>query len=228
MIMTEPIIHITHLTKHYDTPAGKVRVLYDVNAAIFPGEMVSIMGPSGCGKSTLLCILGMLQPASSGHYLIQGQDITRLSARKSAAFRRNNLGFVLQSCNLFEHSTVYENLEFPLIYGKKPKSHRKKIIMQSLQQVGLSHRIDHPTNKLSGGEQQRVAIARALVNTPSVILGDEPTGQLDTKTGNRIMKCFKNVVSEKQRSVILVTHDKSIAKQCDRAFILKDGKLQEQ
>jgi putative ABC transport system ATP-binding protein len=224
----KPIVLVEHLIKHYDTPAGKVKVLHDVNVEIFPGEMVSIMGPSGCGKSTLLSILGMLQPASGGHYLIMGQDVTNLSSRESANFRRDNLGFVLQSCNLFEHSTVYENLEYPLIYGNVPKKQRKKVILESLEQVELSHRIDHPTNRLSGGEQQRVAIARALVNKPPVILGDEPTGQLDTKTGDRVMKCFKNVVSDKQRAVILVTHDMSIAKQCDRLFMLIDGKFQEQ
>ena len=224
----KPIVLVEHLTKHYDTPAGKVNVLHDVNVEIFPGEMVSIMGPSGCGKSTLLSILGMLQPASGGHYLIMGQDVTNLSSRKSATFRRENLGFVLQSCNLFEHSTVYENLEFPLIYGKVPKKLRKPTILESLKQVELTHRIDHPTNRLSGGEQQRVAIARALVNKPAVILGDEPTGQLDTRTGDRVMKCFKNVVSDKQRAVILVTHDTEIANQCDRQFILTDGKLREQ
>lgn len=224
----EPIVLIEHLSKHYGTPAGKVPVLLDINGRIFPGEMISIMGPSGCGKSTLLSILGMLQPASGGHYLILGQEVTTLSPREGAAFRRKNLGFVLQSCNLFEHSTVYENLEYPLIYGKTPKRRRKKMILESLEQVDLSHRIDHPTNRLSGGEQQRVAIARALVNSPALILGDEPTGQLDVKTGDRIMDCFKNVAADKQRAVILVTHDMNIARQCDRQFILKDGKLREQ
>jgi len=224
----EPIVRVDHLTKHYDTQAGKVAVLHDVNVNIFPGEMVSIMGPSGCGKSTLLSILGMLQPASGGHYLIMGEDVTSFSPRESAAFRRENLGFVLQSCNLFEHSTVYENLEYPLIYGRIPKKNRKRTVLESLKQVGLSHRINHPTNRLSGGEQQRVAIARALVNKPALILGDEPTGQLDNKTGDRIMKCFRDVASDKQRAVILVTHDMAIAERCDRQFTLADGKLQEQ
>lgn len=224
----KPIIFIDDLRKHYMTPAGEVEVLKGVKAKIYPGEMVSIMGPSGCGKSTLLYILGMLQSASSGRYQIMGQTVSNLSAKKGAEFRRDNLGFVLQSCNLFEHSTVVENLEYPLIYGKIPKRRRKRIVAKALQQVGLSHRIGHPTNRLSGGEQQRVAIARALVNQPAVILGDEPTGQLDRKTGDKVMECFKKVASQKERAVVLVTHDMDIAKSCDRQFVLNDGILQEQ
>lgn len=224
----EPIILIEDLRKHYTTPAGDVEVLKGVNVKIYPGEMVSIMGPSGCGKSTLLYILGMLQSASSGRYQIMGQTVSNLNAKRGAEFRRDNLGFVLQSCNLFEHSTVIENLEYPLIYGKVPKRMRKQIVTKALMQVGLSHRIGHPTNRLSGGEQQRVAIARALVNQPAVIFGDEPTGQLDRNTGDKVMKCFKKVASEKQRAVVLVTHDMDIARQCDRQFVLIEGKLQEQ
>nr|WP_287410387.1 ABC transporter ATP-binding protein [Pseudodesulfovibrio sp.] len=224
----KPIVTIRDLQKTYNTAAGPVEVLKGVNVEVYPGEMASIMGPSGCGKSTLLCILGMLQPASSGFYEIMGCDVMDLNAKKSAEFRRDNLGFVLQSCNLFEHSTVYENLEYPLIYGKISKSHRAKVIRRALEQVDLTHRVHHPTNRLSGGEQQRVAIARALVNKPAVILGDEPTGQLDNKTGDAIMECFKNVVSNKARAVILVTHDTEIARQCDRQFILTDGVLKEE
>ncbi|WP_394699714.1 ABC transporter ATP-binding protein [uncultured Pseudodesulfovibrio sp.] len=215
------------MKKHYATPAGDVEVLKGVNAKIFSGEMVSIMGPSGCGKSTLLYILGMLQSATSGRYQIMGQTVSGLNSRRSAEFRRKNLGFVLQSCNLFEHSTVVENLEYPLIYGKISKGKRKQIVKKALQQVGLSHRIGHPTNRLSGGEQQRVAIARALVNQPAVIFGDEPTGQLDRKTGDMVMNCFKQVAAGKNRAVVLVTHDMDIARRCDRQFVLSDGILQE-
>lgn len=222
-----PILSAQKIKKSYDTPAGIVDVLHGVDLQLMPGEIGAIMGPSGCGKSTLLCILGLLQPASSGSYKIMGQDVLKFSARRSAAFRRNNLGFVLQSCNLFENSTVYENLEFPLIYRKVATKERPEIIKNALDQVKLLHRLDHPTNRLSGGEQQRVAIARALVNKPAVILGDEPTGQLDSHTGKKVMECFREIISDDSRAVILVTHDVNIAKRCDRTFVLTKGLLKE-
>nr|WP_321258608.1 ABC transporter ATP-binding protein [uncultured Pseudodesulfovibrio sp.] len=224
----DPIISVKNLRKEYVTPAGKVPVLTGVDVNIYPGEMVSIMGPSGCGKSTLLYIMGMLQPATSGSYKILGRDVLGLNVKERAGFRRDNLGFVLQSCNLFENSTVYENLEYPLIYGKMPRAKRAGIIEESLEEVNLSHRIHHATNRLSGGEQQRVAIARALVNRPQVLLGDEPTGQLDRKTGEKIMKYFEKIVSIKGKAMVLVTHDTEVAKRCTRRFLLEDGILKEQ
>ncbi|WP_338667754.1 ABC transporter ATP-binding protein [Pseudodesulfovibrio methanolicus] len=224
----DPIIDVKNLRKEYVTPAGKVPVLTGVDINIYPGEMVSIMGPSGCGKSTFLYIMGMLQPATSGSYKILGRDVLGLNNKERAGFRRDNLGFVLQTCNLFENSTVYENLEYPLIYGKTPRSMRADIIEESLAEVNLSHRIHHATNRLSGGEQQRVAIARALVNRPQVLLGDEPTGQLDRKTGDKIMKYFEKIVSNKGKAMVLVTHDTEVAKRCTRSFLLEDGVLKEQ
>lgn len=224
----KPILLAKRLKKTYDTPAGPLEVLRGVDIEILPGEIGAIMGPSGCGKSTLLCILGLLQPATSGVYKILGQDVMNFRGRQGAAFRRDNLGFVLQSCNLFDNSTVYENLEFPLIYRKVAKHRRRNIIEHALEQVKLSHRVTHPTNRLSGGEQQRVAIARALVNKPSIIFGDEPTGQLDSHTGDKVMECFRGIVGGGDRAVLLVTHDIDVANRCDRKFFLNDGTLSEQ
>lgn len=222
---TEPIVRINGLNKHYDTPAGRLDVLVDVDMSIYPGEIVAIMGPSGSGKSSMLLVLGLLQPPTSGACLMLGQDVFRLNRRGQAAFRREHLGFVFQSANMFEYSSVYENLEYPLIYSKVPRLRRRKMIMNSLEMVNMGHRANHPTNRLSGGEQQRVAIARALVNKPTIILGDEPTGQLDTKNGRQVMKYFKSVVKRRNTAMILVTHDPKVAAQCTRAFVLHDGKL---
>ena len=154
-----------------------------------------------------------------------GQDMFGLSEDRQAAFRREYLGFILQSCNLFENSSVAENLEYPLIYARVPFSRRRGIIEQALQRVGLGHRIDYQANQLSGGEQQRVAIARALVNNPKVLLGDEPTGQLDRATGEQIMKYFKDIVREHNTAMLIVTHDPEVARQCTRGYTLREGRF---
>ncbi|HWR04158.1 MAG TPA: ABC transporter ATP-binding protein [Humidesulfovibrio sp.] len=221
-----PTVSINGLTKNYDTPAGSVQVLRDVNLKLYPGEMVAIMGPSGCGKSTMLYILGLLTLPSTGKYTIMGQDMFGLDKHQQASYRREYLGFILQSCNLFEHSTVYENLEYPLIYSRCPVSNRRKIIEEALDKVNLMHRVTFPTNQLSGGEQQRVAIARALVNNPKVLLGDEPTGQLDSKTSEMVMSYFKQIIAEHDTTMLIVTHDVTVAKHCTRAFQMREGVLE--
>ncbi|MDR3639970.1 MAG: ABC transporter ATP-binding protein [Humidesulfovibrio sp.] len=220
------IMRVEALTKTYPTAAGEVAVLHGVDLELRAGEMVAIMGPSGCGKSSLLHILGLLAPPTSGRYAIMGQDMFGLSEDRQAAFRREYLGFILQSCNLFENSNVYENLEYPLIYARVPTAKRRAIIERALERVGLTSRIDYPANRLSGGEQQRVAIARALVNNPKVLLGDEPTGQLDRNTGGMVMEYFKHIVRERSTAMLIVTHDREVARQCTRGYTLKDGHLE--
>ncbi len=221
----EPIIVLSGLRKVYNAPSGQIPVLNGINLSIQPGEMVAIMGPSGCGKSTMLYILGLLQQASSGRFLLAGTDILKLSPKAHAALRRDSIGFVLQTCNLFENTTVYENLEFPLIYSRVPRSRRRARIEEALDMVNLAQRMHQPSNMLSGGEQQRVAIARALINRPKILLADEPTGQLDGQTSKHVMASFKSLIRDHNTAMVLVTHDPEVAGQCDRFFVLVDGVL---
>lgn len=200
-------------------------MLNGVDLELRRGEMTAIMGPSGCGKSTMLYILGLLSPPLSGSYTINGKEMFGLSRSAQASIRRECLGFILQSCNLIDNSTVYENLEYPLIYARCPVSKREQILLEALENVGLSHRLHHRTNQLSGGEQQRVAIARALVNRPSVLLADEPTGQLDIKTGEMVLRYFRQIVVDHDTTMLIVTHDASVAKQCTHVFHMREGRL---
>lgn len=221
----EPIIRITKLIKTYKTAAEEIPVLKGIDLNIFPGEMVAIMGPSGQGKSTFLFILGLLQPPSGGRYEFMGNDVSNLNRSEQARFRRQFAGFVFQSCNLFEHSTVYENLEYPLIYSGVKRSDRPVMIEEALKQVNLTHRIRHPANRLSGGEQQRVSIARAMVNRPRIIFADEPTGQLDHAHSLLVMEHFHEFVGTKSAAMVVVTHDPDVAAQCTRTLVLREGNL---
>jgi putative ABC transport system ATP-binding protein len=222
------LIQVTDLIKSYQTEAGTIHVLRDVNLSIYPGEIVAVMGPSGSGKSTLLFILGIFISPTGGSYLLGGEDVLRLDRNAQAEFRRNRVGFVFQSCDLLENSTVYENLEFPLIYAGVDRHERPARIAAALDLVNLGHRIHHSSNRLSGGERQRVAVARALVNQPQVILADEPTGQLDRSHGHQIMDHFVDIVSHSQTSVVVVTHDPEMAARCTRVCSIRDGILYEQ
>ena len=222
-----PVIQVTRLSKHYSNGIGVIPVLRGDNLEVHPGEMVAVMGPSGSGKSTLLFILGLLQPASSGNYQFLGQDVLNLSRTEQAEFRRRRVGFVFQNCDLFENSTVYENLEFPLVYAQVERHERPARIAGALEKVDLVHRLRHPANRLSGGERQRVAVARALVNQPQVILADEPTGQLDRQHGYMIMDNFDRIAAEGDTALIIVTHDSQVAERCHRVFSLEDGILNE-
>ncbi|MGB7913482.1 MAG: ABC transporter ATP-binding protein [Desulfobaccales bacterium] len=222
------LIHISNLTKNYQTDAGAIQVLKSVNLQIYPGEIVAVMGPSGSGKSTLLFILGIFISPTQGAYILGGEDVLRLDRDAQAEFRRNRVGFVFQSCDLLEHSTVYENLEYPLIYAGVDRRDRPGRITSALEMVNLGHRIHHSSNQLSGGERQRVAVARALVNQPQFILADEPTGQLDRSHGHRIMDHFAEIVKSGQTSVLVVTHDPEMAARCTRVCSIKDGILYEQ
>jgi putative ABC transport system ATP-binding protein len=222
-----PLIQVTRLSKHYSNGHGVIPVLRGVNLEVRPGEIVAVMGPSGSGKSTLLFILGLLMPATSGNYQFMGQDMLALSRAAQAEFRRRQVGFVFQNCDLFENSTVYENLEFPLVYAKVERQERPARIAAALERVHLAHRIHHATNHLSGGERQRVTIARALVNQPLVILADEPTGQLDRANGDMVMEHFEKIVAAGDTALIIVTHDLQVASRCSRVFSLEDGFLHE-
>ena len=221
----EPLLTLRNISKTYRTSEEEVSVLKQIDMTARPNEMVAIMGPSGSGKSTLLFILGLFLSPSTGEYLIHGKDILNLSRGQQAAFRREQIGFVLQGADMFEHSTVYENIEYPLIYAKSKPSQRGQRIRQVLEQVKLEHRIYHSSNKLSGGERQRVAIARAMVNEPSVILADEPTGQLDLKNSQQILNYFRNIASTTDTAMLIVTHDKHVADACDQVLYLENGRL---
>jgi ABC-type lipoprotein export system ATPase subunit len=208
------LIKVAGLTKTYHNGAGTIQVLRDVNLKVYPGEIVAVMGPSGSGKSTFLFILGIFLQPSRGSYFL-------------GEFRRRRVGFVFQSCDLLENSTVYENLEFPLIYAGMDRKERPARISAALERVNLGHRLHHSSNRLSGGERQRVAVARALVNQPQVILADEPTGQLDRGHGHQVMDHFADIVRDRRTAVIIVTHDPDIGNRCTRICYLKDGVLRE-
>lgn len=222
-----PVIELSGLACDYENEAGTIKVLHSVDLAVHAGEMVAIMGPSGSGKSTLLSILGLLQLPTRGAYRVNGQDVMQLSRSGQSSFRRHSVGFVFQKCNLVETATVYENLEFPLIYAGVTRRERGTRIREALHRVNLVHRIDYPAGLLSGGEQQRAAIARALVNEPGVILADEPTGQLDRQNGRLIMDHLSRLAGDGKTAVVIVTHDPEVAERCDRVYLLEDGILRE-
>ena len=221
------LIRVADLCKNYDNGLDLIHVLRSVNLRVYPGEIVAIMGPSGSGKSTLLFILGIFLHPTSGVYFLGGQDVLSLDRNAQAEFRRSRVGFVFQSCDLLENTTVYENLEFPLIYAGIERRDRPDRIAAALERVNLGHRFHHSSNRLSGGERQRVAVARALVNQPQVILADEPTGQLDRSHGNLVMDHFAEIVGDGKTSIIVVTHDPDIAARCTRTCLISDGVLYE-
>lgn len=227
--MTQPLIELKNIEKTYKTKdeESAVSALRHVSLTIHKGDFLAIMGASGSGKSTLMNILGLLDVPSSGEYLLQGKPIQEASGRRLAELRNQYFGFVYQSFNLLKRTSVVKNVELPLIYNKHFKGDRREKVRKSLEEVGLSHRLQHKPNQLSGGEQQRVAIARALINDPSLILADEPTGNLDTKTGKQIMEIFTRLHKE-GKTIILVTHEKEIAHYADRLIVLRDGEIIEE
>lgn len=218
----KPIIVAKDLHKRY---AGFAPVLRGVNLEVCPGELVAIMGPSGCGKSTMLHILGLLHAPDSGTLTIMDKNVLTFTREQTAAFRRGNLGFVMQASNLFDHSTVFENVEFPLIYEKVPPAERWPRVIRALELVRLTSRVHYPSNRLSGGEQQRVAIARAMVNNPRILMADEPTGALDQRTSRLIMENFRNLCHTGGVALVMVTHDAKMADYCDSIYTLEEGLL---
>lgn len=218
----DEIITGINLRKAYPTQG---EVLKGVDIHIRPGEFVAIMGPSGCGKSTLLHLLGLLHSPDSGELKILDKDVRLLNQDDATVFRRESMGFILQSNNMFPRTTVYENLEFPLIYRRIPKYMRPGMIHQALAHVHLGDKLDAWSNSLSGGEQQRVAIARALVNSPRILLADEPTGALDSLNSNSLMRLFRNICEEQNVAIVMVTHDPKMAQYCDTIYGLEEGKI---
>ena len=223
-----PVIETIGLGKVY-MPGSQAEVvaLHDVNLRVRHGEFVAIMGPSGSGKTTLMNLIGCLDTPSSGQYLCDGVDVATLDAEERAAVRGEKIGFVFQGFNLLSRFTALENVMMPLGYTMTPRAERAQRAADALAAVGLAERAAHKPNELSGGQQQRVAVARALINSPSLILADEPTGALDSKTGEEILSLFKRLQSEGQ-TVVLITHDAQIAAHADRICVMHDGELNEQ
>ena len=202
--------------------AETVHALRDVSLDIQRGEYVAIMGPSGSGKSTLMNLIGCLDTPSSGHYELNGVNVSHMDDNELAEIRNREIGFVFQTFNLLSRSNALHNVELPLIYAGVPAENRRRIALDALTQVGLADRVHHKPNELSGGQRQRVAVARALVNKPSLLLADEPTGNLDSKTGTEIMALFEEL-SRKGNTIILVTHEEEVARQARRILRIRDG-----
>jgi len=220
------MIQLKEVCKFYQVGDDRVRALDHATLHIKPKEFVSIIGPSGSGKSTLMNIIGCLDVADAGEYLLDGLPIEAYSESELAKIRNQKIGFVFQSFNLIPKLSAEENVELPLIYQKVKKSERQRRVKEALERVGLSHRAKHLPTELSGGQQQRVAVARALVTNPSLILADEPTGNLDSKTTREIMEMFHDL-HEQGNTIVLITHDNDIARQAARVIHILDGQISE-
>ncbi len=219
------IIKFTNITKYYQVGEEKVHALDGVTVTIEKNEYVAIMGPSGSGKSTMMNIIGCLDTPTSGLYELNSINVSEMNDNELAKVRNKEIGFVFQTFNLLARSNVLHNVELPLIYGGISSSERKKMALSAIERVGLTDRMHHKPNELSGGQRQRVAIARALVTHPSILLADEPTGNLDTKTGEEIMQLFDTLHRE-GNTIILVTHEEDIARHAHRRIRLRDGKIE--
>lgn len=226
--MSDAIIHIEDLRKTFQTDGDAVHAIDGVSLTIPRGMFAAIMGPSGSGKSTLLYLLGLLDHPTDGSYWFCGQEVTSLSSRERSRLRREKMGFVFQDFNLLPRLTALQNVELPLIYRGLRPGERQARARKALESVQLDQRIRHRPNQLSGGEKQRVAIARALVVQPEVIFADEPTGNLDSKTGQEIIGLLRKIHDESQTTVVMITHDAQIAASAARTIRLRDGKLDEQ
>lgn len=220
------MIRLEHIFKIYEMGENKVYALDDVSLHIKAHEFVSIIGPSGSGKSTLMNMLGCLDVPTKGRYFLDGIDISQKTDDELAEIRNKKIGFVFQGFNLLPKLTAIENVELPLIYSNVPARERHRRAKEALEKVGLGGRIDHKPTELSGGQQQRVAIARALITNPPIILGDEPTGNLDSQSGKEVMEIFKGLNAD-GNTVILITHDSDVAAQAKRIVRIQDGKLYE-
>ncbi|BBM15388.1 ABC transporter ATP-binding protein [Enterococcus mundtii] len=218
------MLTLNNIQKSYWQGGKELKVLKDISLQINEGELVAIMGPSGSGKSTLMNIIGCLDTATSGDYIVEGTNVKTLADNSLADFRNAKIGFVFQNFNLMPKLTVSQNVEMPLTYKKVNKKERRKRALDMLQLVGLEDRSDFKPMELSGGQKQRVAIARALVTNPSFVLGDEPTGALDTKTSSQIMDLFKEF-HQAGKTIILITHEPEIAALCQRTITLRDGQI---
>ncbi|WP_447729804.1 ABC transporter ATP-binding protein [Pseudoxanthomonas suwonensis] len=222
-----PVIQTEGLRKVYSPGTeAEVVALRDVDLVVMPGEFIAIMGPSGSGKSTLMNLIGCLDTPSGGRYLCDGVDVSTLDAEELATLRREKIGFVFQGFHLLPRMSALDNVAMPLGYARVPPAERRERARAALEAVGLGARVDHRPNELSGGQQQRVAIARALINNPPVLLADEPTGALDSRTGEEILALFKRLRDE-GHTVVLITHDARVARHADRICVMRDGQLHE-
>ena len=220
------LIELRNVCKTYDLGEVRVEALRSANLQIQKGEYVALIGPSGSGKSTLMNTLGCLDKPTSGSYLLQGEEVAAMSRDQLARIRNQYIGFVFQNFNLLARTSALENVELPLLYGKSltaRQRHERAIAM--LERVGLGERLDHHPGQLSGGQQQRVAIARALVNEPAILMGDEPTGNLDSRTSREVIQLFQQLNEQQGITVILVTHDQEVARHARRKIVLRDGRI---
>jgi putative ABC transport system ATP-binding protein len=222
--MNLPLLELQDVSKIYKLGGEELFAVCHVNLKIELGEFISIVGPSGSGKSTLMHLIGILDNPSSGQILLEGEDVAKLKEKKLAKIRNKKIGFIFQSFNLLQKTTALSNVEMPMIYAGISAKIRTTIAKQKLESVGLSNKINNKPNQLSGGQQQRVAIARALVNNPAIILADEPTGNLDSKSGTEVMKILEDL-HKAGHTVIIVTHSEEIAKEANRIIQIKDGEI---
>lgn len=218
------MLKLENIHKTYDTGVIQVEALKEINLEIQRGEFLAIMGPSGSGKSTLMNIIGLLDRPTLGKYFLEGQEVSKLSDEELAAIRNRHIGFVFQTFNLLPRVNALRNVELPMQYAGIKRGERRQRALKALERVGLGDRIHHKPNELSGGQKQRVAIARAIVNKPSVILADEPTGALDTRTGEEIMALFQEL-NEEGATIVVVTHEKDIARHAKRVVQVRDGRI---
>src|SRR6267143_3409771 len=223
---SEALLHLEAVTKVFVTDEVETHALAGIHMDIARGEYVSISGPSGCGKSTLLAILGLLDTPSDGSYTLNGTRVDQMKLSQRARVRNREIGFIFQAFNLMGDLTVYENVELPLTYRNMPSSERKVLVRDSLERVGMGHRVKHYPSQLSGGQQQRVAVARALAGKPSILLADEPTGNLYSKNGEAVMDLLGNLHQE-GATICMVTHDPRFARHADRIVNLFDGRVVE-
>ncbi len=225
--LTQPLLVVEKLKKEYVEGGVIFPVLQDVSFQVFPNEMVAIMGPSGAGKTTLLNILAGLEPATEGKIILSGSEIHTMSDKTISLLRRTHISLVFQEFYLLPDLTAHENIEIPLVFSGLPADTRTSRVRQALKKMGMIKKEDFFPSELSGGEQQRVAIARAIVTNPSLLFVDEPTGNLDSKTGKNIISLFLEIVKSQNNSVLMVTHDPEVARRADRIFILQNGCLQD-
>ncbi|HJV89595.1 MAG TPA: ABC transporter ATP-binding protein [Holophagaceae bacterium] len=225
--MSKPLLHLKNIKKVFTTEEVETHALADIHLDIHEGEFVSISGPSGCGKSTLLAILGLLDAPSHGEYWLNGKQVAQLSLADRARIRNREIGFIFQNFNLIGDLTVYENVELPLVYRGLPAGERRQRVLDALEVVGMGHRAGHLPSQLSGGQQQRVAVARAVGGRPSILLADEPTGNLDSTNGDAVMDLMKDL-HRRGSTICMVTHDLRFARHAQRTIQLFDGRVVEE
>ena len=224
--MSEPVIRMENILKtYYLGKPNELEILHGINLTVNKGEFVSIVGESGSGKSTLMNIIGVLDRQTQGDYYLEGQDVNGMSDEVRSAIRNRRIGFVFQNFNLLPRANALKNVMVPLLYGEEHSKNGKEHAMEMLKMVGMEDRADHRPNELSGGQKQRVAIARAMINDPAIILADEPTGALDSKTGHMVMDLFHKLHEEQGKTIVLITHSQELAQETERIVTLLDGQI---